>query len=71
MLKYIPKQWHRNSAWDSILILGVQMKMIMLIQHADKKSNWSSKKYEMSKWSFSDAIMVTDWNTIHWHIALY
>ena len=30
------------------------MKMIMLIQHAEKKEK-SSKKYEVSKWSFGDA----------------
>ena len=36
------------------------MKMIMLIQHADKKENSSSKRYEMGKWSFSDGILVTD-----------
>ena len=44
----------------SALILGVQMKMITLIQHAEKKENSSSKRYEMSKWSFGDAILVTD-----------
>ena len=32
-----------NSAWDSELISGVQMKMIMLIQHVEKKENLSSK----------------------------
>ena len=31
------------------LIIGVQMKMIMLILHVEKKGNWSSKRYEMSK----------------------
>ena len=35
------------------------MKMIMLIQHAEKKEN-SSKRYEISKWSFGDDILVTD-----------
>ena len=39
------------------------MKMIMLTQHAEKKENSSSKRYEMSKWSFGDGILVTDWNT--------
>ena len=34
--------------------------MIMLIQHAEKKGNSSSKRHEMSKWSFGDAILVTD-----------
>ena len=33
------------------------MKVIMLIQHAEKK------RYEMSKWSFGNAILMTDWNT--------
>ena len=36
------------------------MKMIMLIQHAEKKENSSSKRCEMSKWSFGDGILVTD-----------
>ena len=49
------------------MILGVQMKMIMLIQHAEKKENLPSKRYQMSKWSFGDAILVTDWNTVHCH----
>ena len=38
--------------------------MIMLIQHAEKKENSSSKRYEMSKRSFGDGV-VTDWNTVH------
>ena len=29
-----------NSAWASALILRVQMKMIMLIQHAEKKESF-------------------------------
>ena len=39
---------------------------IMLIQHAEKKENSSSKRYKMSKCkpSFGDAILVTDWNTV-------
>ena len=36
------------------------MKMIMLIQNAEKKEKPSSKKYVMSKWSFGNAILVTD-----------
>ena len=40
------------------------MKMIMLIQYGEKKENSSSKRYEMSKWSFGDAILVTDWKTV-------
>ena len=43
----------------------MQMKMIKLIQQADKKENSSSKIYEMSKWSFDNAIPVNDWNTVH------
>ena len=46
------------------LILGVQMKMTMLIQHAEKKENWSSTRY-MSKWSFDKGTLVTEWNTVH------
>ena len=46
------------------LILGVQKKMIMLIQHTEKKEKSFSKRYEMSKWSFGDAILVTDWKTV-------
>ena len=46
------------------------MKMIKLIQHAEKKEILSSKRYEMSKWSFGDGILMTDWNTVHCHIAL-
>ena len=40
------------------------MKMIMLIQYGEKKENSSSKRHEMSKWSFGDAILVTDWKTV-------
>ena len=47
------------------------MEMIMLIQHVEKKANSSSKTYEISKWSFGDGIVVTDWNTVHCHIALF
>ena len=46
------------------LILGVQKKVIMLIQTTEKKENSSSKTYEMSKWSFGDATLVTDWKTV-------
>ena len=40
---------------------------------AEKRENRSSKRYEMSKWSFGDATLVSDWNeiTVHCHIALY
>ena len=38
--------------------------MIMLIQQAEKKENSSSKRYEMSKWSFGNAILMTDWKTV-------
>ena len=53
-------------SWFLILILGVQVKMIMLIQQAEDKENSSSKTYEMSKWSFDDAILwlIQDWNTV-------
>ena len=34
--------------------------MIMLIQHAEKKENVSSKRYAMSKWGFGDAVLVID-----------
>ena len=44
----------------STLILGLQKKMIMLIQHTEKKENSFSKRYETSKWSFGNAILVTD-----------
>ena len=50
--------------WASALILGVQMERIMLVQHAKKEENSSSKRYKMSKWSFGDAILVTDWKTV-------
>ena len=36
------------------------MKVMMLIQTAEEKGNWSSKKYEISKWSFGDAYPVTE-----------
>ena len=45
--------------------------MTMLIQQAEKKENSSSKKYEMSEWSFGYVILMTNWNTDHRHIALY
>ena len=38
--------------------------MIMLIQQEEKKENSSFKRHEMSKWSFGDAILMTDWNTV-------
>ena len=38
--------------------------MIMLIQQAEKKENSSSKRYEMSKWSFRNAILMADWNIV-------
>ena len=60
-----------SCAWDLALILGVQIKMTMLIQQAEKKENSSSKKYEMSEWSFGYVILMTNWNTDHRHIALY
>ena len=50
----------------STLILGLQKKMIVLIQHTDKKENLFRKlilyfkRYETSKWSFGDAILLTD-----------
>ena len=40
------------------------MKMVMLIQYAEKNENSSSKRYEMSKWSFGDGILVTDCKTV-------
>ena len=44
-----------SSVWDlSAVILRVQVKFIMLIQHAEKKGNRSFKIYEMSKWSFGN-----------------
>ena len=36
----------------------------MLIQQAEKKENSSSKRYEMSKWSFGNAILMTDWKAV-------
>ena len=36
------------------------MKFILLIQYAQKKGNSTSKRYEMSKWSFGNVILVTD-----------
>ena len=32
----------------------------MLIQQAEKKENSSSKRYETTKWSFGDAILMSD-----------
>ena len=54
------------------LILGVQMKAVMLIQHAEKKENWSSKRFEMSKWSFDNATLMTEilFTAKHWASAL-
>ena len=46
------------------------MKMVMLIKYAEEKENSPSKRYEMSKWSSGNAILVTDWNTVLCHIAL-
>ena len=38
--------------------------MIMLIQQEEKKENSSFKRHEMSKWSFGNVILMTDWNTV-------
>ena len=54
----------QSSAWYLALILGVQVKIIMLIQQERKKENSSSKGYEMSKWSLGDAILMIDWNAV-------
>ena len=70
----LPKKWQQQCmSLPSALILGhVQMmKMIVLIQHAEKKENSYSKRYEMSKWNFGYAIPMTGWNTVQCHIALY
>ena len=54
------------------LILGVQKKLIMLIQHTEKKENSSSKRYEMIKLSFGNAILVTGWKTVRLpHFTLF
>ena len=50
----------QHGAWYSALILGVQVKVIMLIEQAEKKEDSSSKRYEISKWSFGDDILMTD-----------
>ena len=43
------------------MILGVQVKMIMLIQEVEQKENSSSKRYEVRyEISFGDAILMTD-----------
>ena len=36
----LPKKSYSNGVWALALILGVQMKMIMLIQHTEKKGNF-------------------------------
>ena len=62
-----------SSVYSALLILGVQVKTIMLIQQAEKEENSSSKRYKMSKWSFGDAILMTDWNTVFtatWHFVV-
>ena len=47
------------------MILGVQVKMNMLIQKAEKKENSSSMRFEMKyEMSFGDAVLMTDWNTV-------
>ena len=65
-----------SSAYSGLWFLGVQVKTIMLIQQGEEKENSSSKRYKMSNWSFGDAILMTDWNTVFtatWrrHMALY
>ena len=39
--------------------------------YREKKRNTSSKRNEISKLDFCSAILVTDWNNVHCHIALY
>ena len=41
------------------------------VNSACRKKTSSYKRYEISKWSFGNAILVIDWNTVHWHIAPY
>ena len=56
------------TCWNSGLIIGAQMKVM---QNAEKKENWSSKRHEMIKWSFDDATLVTEILFIaaaHWSI---
>ena len=31
-----------------------------VMQNAEKKESWSSKRYEMIKWSFGNATLVTE-----------
>ena len=61
---YLESDSSTNSAWATALILGAQKKMIMLIRHAEKKEKSFSKRHEMSKWSFGDAILATDWKSV-------
>ena len=36
----------------------------------EKKTHLLRNNYEMSKWSFGDAFLVTDWKTVHYNIAI-
>ena len=38
------------------MILEVMKKIMLLIQDEKKKENWSSERYEMSKWNFGSAV---------------
>ena len=62
MDSYLERDSNTSRAWASAPILWVQMEMIMLIQHAEKKQN--SPSFEMDKWIFGITILVTDWKDV-------
>ena len=39
-------------------------------ENAEKKEKWSSKRYEMSKWSFANATLVKYYSLPHFALVL-
>ena len=46
--------------WDSGLTVGVQTKVMTLLQNTEKKEDWSFKRYEMIKWIFCYATLIIE-----------
>ena len=58
--------------WDSGLTVGVQTKVMTLLQNTEKKEDWSFKRYEMIKWIFCYATLIIEILLIacciHWSV---
>ena len=69
---YLPKNGHQQCISPSTDSLSADENDHVNSTYAEKKENSSSKRYgEMTKLSFGNCILVTDWNTVHCQIAHY